>query len=360
MQEPNFNDLIHQERTRLLAILPKGADVFCSAGCSGSWYFRWVEDSYGPIKKHIGIELYSPKPDDLPANVEWIQNSVSDMVDIASSSVDMLFSGQNIEHLYPDDLRGFFSEANRVIKPGGTLCIDSPNRSVTQPGRYVQQEHVLELSVGEAVRLTSLAGFTVSAVHGIWLCEDDSFKKLEVFDLQNPVKLQERLSSAKFRPNNSFIWWIVATKTGEPSATLGAEIDSLFLKDFPGFVRSRFSLGCGAFKNACGTEAIVQVSKESNGCVFYGPYVPLAPGNYVAEFLIKMRNPGGKLVFDVVSNLGASVHSTMDIHADGSSEWQSICLSFSLDKYITGVETRVFSENVDAVLRFGSQIVNCD
>ena len=73
-----------------------------------------------------------------------------------------------------------------------------------------------------------------------------------------------------------------------------------------------------------------------------------------------MRNPGGKLVFDVVSNLGASVHSTMDIHADGSSEWQSICLSFSLDKYITGVETRVFSENVDAVLRFGSQIVNCD
>ena len=32
MQEPNFNDLIHQERTRLLAILPKGADVFCSAG----------------------------------------------------------------------------------------------------------------------------------------------------------------------------------------------------------------------------------------------------------------------------------------------------------------------------------------
>ena len=64
--------------------------MFFAQPVLGSWYFRWVEDSYGPIKKHIGIELYSPKPDDLPANVEWIQNSVSDMVDIASSSVDML------------------------------------------------------------------------------------------------------------------------------------------------------------------------------------------------------------------------------------------------------------------------------
>jgi len=359
MQQPNFNELIHQERTRLLGMLPKGVDVFCSAGCSGTWYFRWIEDSYGPVKKHIGIELYSPKPDDLPSNVEWIRNSVSEMVDIASASVDLLFSGQNIEHLYPADLKGFLAEAHRIVKPGGTLCIDSPNRSITQSGRYVQPEHVLELTVSEAVHLVSAAGFSVTSVHGIWLCEGDLFKRFEIFDLQDELETQQRLSVAKSKPRESFIWWIVAKKTGSPSTTLDNDIDQLFLRDFPGFVRSRFSLGCGTLKSASGTESLVEVRPDSSGIVFYGPYVPLTPGRYLAEFMVKTKRSGGKLVFDVVSSLGAVVHSTREHMAEASDEWSSVRLEFSLDAYTTGIETRVLASNASALLRFGSQIIAC-
>lgn len=253
MGSRNFNELIHQERTRLLGLLPKGADVFCSAGCSGAWYFKWIEESYGPVKKHIGIELYSEMPDALPKNVDWIKNSVSNMVDIQSDSVDLMFSGQNIEHLYPGDLIGFFNEANRVTKPGGILCIDSPNRSVTQSGRYIQPEHVLELSVAESASLVRLAGFSISTIYGIWLCEDGQ-EHFEVLEVPDSASLDRRLSHAKYQPSNSFIWWIVASKVGDVSGTLRTRVEELFLKDYPGFVRSRFSLSRGRFIDASGTD----------------------------------------------------------------------------------------------------------
>jgi SAM-dependent methyltransferase len=128
----DFNDMIHAERGRLLRQLPKGAKVFCSAGCAGAWYFDWIAENYGHVDRHIGIELYLPKPDQLPDNVVWIKNSVADMTDVGTASVDLLFSGQNLEHLYYDDIQGFFREASRVLKIGGHLCIDSPNRLVTK------------------------------------------------------------------------------------------------------------------------------------------------------------------------------------------------------------------------------------
>ena len=92
----DFNIMLHDERTRCLRSLPKFSGTVLSAGCAGTWYFNWFEDCTGHSGKHIGIELYSQKPADLPANVEWTANSVGDMCDVESSSVDVVFSGQNI------------------------------------------------------------------------------------------------------------------------------------------------------------------------------------------------------------------------------------------------------------------------
>ena len=70
-----------------------------SAGCAGSLYFRWIESSYGPVKRHIGVEFYTPKPDDLPPGVEWVKSTVADMQGVEESSVELVYSGQNFEHL---------------------------------------------------------------------------------------------------------------------------------------------------------------------------------------------------------------------------------------------------------------------
>ncbi|WP_210332908.1 class I SAM-dependent methyltransferase, partial [Methylosinus sp. H3A] len=60
-----------------------------------------------------------PRPETLPANVTWIVNTAGNMESVGSSSCDIVFSGQNIEHLWPGEILGFLAEAARVLKPGG-------------------------------------------------------------------------------------------------------------------------------------------------------------------------------------------------------------------------------------------------
>lgn len=353
----NFNEMIHAERARLLRDLPKGAKVFCSAGCSGSWYFKWIEQEYGWVDEHVGVELYSPRPDDLPANVNWIQNSVASMVDVRSESADLLFSGQNIEHLYPEDMKGFLVEAARIVKPGGVLCMDSPNRAMTQKGGYIQPEHVLELTVAEAVSLVVAAGFEIEKVDGIWLCESKNYERLAIDATEDPVSRGERLAAAKTNPEKSFIWWIVARRKPGASGDTSRLVDSIFLKEFSGFARSRYSLGCGSLKAALGTESIVEVSRRDSGYLFYGPYVPLPPGHYCAEFRFKFLQAGGRVVLDVVSAVGGKVHAVHAIEDVSPQGWQSISLEFELAEYTTGVEARVVVDSADAFFRFGAQLL---
>ncbi len=190
----DVNLLLHQCRGAMLRHMPPGAETILSAGCSGSWYFKWVEQCYGRVPKHIGIELYSPRPADLPANVDWIANSVSDMSGVASGTCDLVFSGQNIEHLWQDEIWGFMIEAARVIRPGGTLVIDSPNRTLTAELNWSHPEHVIEFTPSEMANLFALGGFDVTKMVGLWLCRDRQNGKVLPFDRKHPGKaaLSER------------------------------------------------------------------------------------------------------------------------------------------------------------------------
>ena len=68
----DFNHLLHELRTIELRELPATGKVLLSAGCAGAWYFDWLERSAGPFERHVGVELYSPRPDGLAASVHWI------------------------------------------------------------------------------------------------------------------------------------------------------------------------------------------------------------------------------------------------------------------------------------------------
>ena len=119
--------------TAFLRTMPPNARRLLSAGCAGRWYFDWVAQSYGPVEEHLGIEYYVEAPPDLPANVTWIRNTVGDMSAVADQSCDLVFSGQNLEHLWPEEVAGFLLEAARTLRPGGHLVMDSPNRDPTAP-----------------------------------------------------------------------------------------------------------------------------------------------------------------------------------------------------------------------------------
>jgi hypothetical protein len=100
----DVNLLLHQFRTAFLRAMPPGARRLLSAGCAGGWYFDWVTQSYGPVEEHLGIEYYVDPPADLPANVTWIRNTVGNMSAVEDRSCDLVFSGQNLEHLWPEEL----------------------------------------------------------------------------------------------------------------------------------------------------------------------------------------------------------------------------------------------------------------
>jgi hypothetical protein len=100
----------HHSRRALLRGIPPGAQRFLSAGCAGNCYFEWIEETYGRVPEHLSIEYYMPKPEGLPNNVTWIANTASDMSAVASASCDLVFSGQNLEHLSE-----FLLESARVL-----------------------------------------------------------------------------------------------------------------------------------------------------------------------------------------------------------------------------------------------------
>lgn len=353
----NFDSIIHAERGKLLQILPKGGRSFCSAGCSGTWYFDWIKDNYGSVDHHYGVELYSPKPHDLPDYVTWIENSVADMHGVPSASIDMLFSGQNIEHLYRDDFEGFLREANRVVAPDGYLCVDSPNRAVTQEMGYVQPQHVLELTVDEACELVAAAGFTVESTYGIWSCGSNEGRYVSVTEFASEEEVAERCDAATDDPSRSFIWWIVARKTGPVRHDLTAVIERIMANAFPAFVKARFRKQIGRVKAIEGTETIISVQSVEHGFVFYGPYVPLAEGSYLAEFVVKFHDPSGFVSVDAACAGGAKVLARLEVPATNLGSWTRIELEFSLPCYTDTIETRLLTHGANADIRLGSQIV---
>jgi SAM-dependent methyltransferase len=351
----DFNDLIHAERTQLLRELPKGAKTFCSAGCSGGWYFDWIEQNYGKVDRHIGIELFLEKPAGLPDNVTWIKNSVADMTDVESASVDLLFSGQNLEHLFYADIQGFLKEASRVVKPGGYLCVDSPNRLVTEELGYIQPQHVLEFTREDVLRLVEAAGFETVETFGIWSCERNGRQFGDVTTISDDYR--ERAERARNDPDNSFIWWVVARKAAEPRTDLPQVVDSLLVSRFTPFVASRFKKGLGEVVAIEGTDTILRIGPDLHGPVFYGPYVPLQPGSYLAQVMVKFQSAEGAISTSVTANAGqrSLVHQYVDARNVG--EWTTIELHFDIDEYAEGVETPVLAHGADALLRFGAHIL---
>lgn len=86
-------------------------------------------------------------------------------------SVDLLVSLQVIEHLW--DLAGFLREAHRVLRPGGTIVVSTPNRLTFSPGlgrgeKPTNPFHVEEFDAEQMPTLLVAAGFADPHTHGLF------------------------------------------------------------------------------------------------------------------------------------------------------------------------------------------------
>lgn len=349
----DMNLTLHQARGARLRALPQGAQVFLSAGCSGRWFFEWIEACYGDIPRHVGVEYYMPKPADLPPNVEWIENTCSDMSLVQDGICDIVFSGQNLEHLWPDEVVGFMMEAARVTKPGGLLVMDSPNRGVTEALKtWSHPEHTVEMTVAEAVDLVRLAGFEVAATWGIWLCRDPRTGRVlpHPYQPDDAWSVPERLIVGIDNPEHSFIWWIEAKRTGQtPDATgLRAYVDSVFRKGWPERV-TRMLTGAGKTVLQDGVEW-VQHPAGVAGPVIYGPYMPLPGGRYRCRFHLQNPQDSAPTLIrcDVFYDQAAEPLVARDVQlAPGCS---TVEIEFELPVLTFGIQFRCFSIGQGAVL----------
>jgi SAM-dependent methyltransferase len=84
-----------------------------------------------------------------------------------SRAVDVVANFQVIEHLWDQD--GFLAECHRVLRPGGTLLITTPNRITFSPGQDTPLNpfHTRELCAAELADLLRGAGFTVEFLGGL-------------------------------------------------------------------------------------------------------------------------------------------------------------------------------------------------
>jgi len=103
--------------------------------------------------------------------VTYRYHSMTDLSGIQDDSVDLVYSGQSIEHVTVEDAKLVVGEVNRVLRPGGWFALDTPNSAVTrlQQPEFIDPDHEFEYCLEELIELVSVH-FDVKVTYGLNYC----------------------------------------------------------------------------------------------------------------------------------------------------------------------------------------------
>jgi SAM-dependent methyltransferase len=105
--------------------------------------------------------------------VEFAFHSMVDLGRYEDGSFDLVYSGQSIEHVSEADGDAVVREAFRVLRPGGWLCLDTPNGPVwrLRSPALMNHDHQIEYAAGELADKVERAGFEVTECKGLNLMQ---------------------------------------------------------------------------------------------------------------------------------------------------------------------------------------------
>lgn len=97
--------------------------------------------------------------------VRYSFGSMTRLDRFADESFDLVWSGQSIEHVTEEDADRVLAECFRVLRPGGHLCLDTPNRGLTRLlyEGYNHPEHKREYYPHEMREKLEKMGFSTEA-----------------------------------------------------------------------------------------------------------------------------------------------------------------------------------------------------
>lgn len=139
--------------------------------------------------------------------IEYVYRSMTDLSHFPKKSFDLIWSGESIEHISQQEAEQVLAQSYELLKPGGKLALDTPNRRATEllmPNSYIHPEHKLEYYFKDLSAMLSKHKFRIVQSKGII----DLSKSIAASSLLNFY--QECLSSANINdnPDNSFCFYI--------------------------------------------------------------------------------------------------------------------------------------------------------
>lgn len=135
-------------------------DVVLELG-SGNGYGMKMLSEY--CRNYIGVDKFKPNRLALNVNTAFFKSNLPDLSNIGSNSFDTIICFQVIEHIRED--RKLIGEIFRVLKPGGSLLLTTPNNnmSITRNPFHVREYN--ESTIIELFK-NSFESFNVYGVYG--------------------------------------------------------------------------------------------------------------------------------------------------------------------------------------------------
>jgi predicted SAM-dependent methyltransferase len=94
---------------------------------------------------------------------------MTDLSAYASHSFDLVYCGESIEHVTREDAWQVFDQVHRVLRPGGTFALDTPNAAVTRLHQtaFIDPDHDYEYTAPEMEFMLRRCGFRIQHALGL-------------------------------------------------------------------------------------------------------------------------------------------------------------------------------------------------
>lgn len=95
--------------------------------------------------------------------LSYVYRSMTDLTCFDDESFDLVYSGQSIEHVRPDEAKVVVDEVRRLLAPGGVFALDTPNARLTrlQQEGFIDPDHKVEYQPRELDALLTDGGLRI-------------------------------------------------------------------------------------------------------------------------------------------------------------------------------------------------------